>query len=176
MSNQGFWGGGGKSDRCFRRRTFGASVHCRLSCRESLFVAAYFQPRWSVLQGEHNGKPIFIRRNDSAAQLKGHAEYGYRVGIAVPLLAPNEKGLPSNDEMETLNKIEDALSNAFENQQASLYVIAITTNAMREFIFYTRVPAEIEAKLNTVRPQFPDHELQFYVASDSKWSGYAQFA
>lgn len=131
---------------------------------------------WAVLKGQHNGKPMFIRRNESAAQLEGHAEYGYRVGVAVPLLAPNNDGLPSNDEMEALNKIEDALSVAFENQQASLQVLAVTTNAMREFIFYTRVPAEIEARLNTVRSQFPNRELQFYIAADSKWDGYAQFA
>lgn len=131
---------------------------------------------WAVLKGQHNGNPMFVRRNESAAQLKGHAEYGYRVGVAVPLLAPNSDGLPTNEEMEALNRVEDALSAAFENQQASLHVLAITTSAMREFIFYTRVPAEIEARLNTVRLQFPERELQFYVAADSQWDGYAQFA
>jgi hypothetical protein len=131
---------------------------------------------WSVFQGQHNGNPMFIRRNESAAQLKGHAEYGYRVGVAVPLLAHNHDGLPSSEEMEALNEIEDALSAAFENQQASLHVLAVTTNAMREFIFYTRVPAEIEARLSTVRRLFPHRELQFYITPDSKWEGYAQFA
>lgn len=131
---------------------------------------------WAVLRGEHNGKTMFIRRNESAVNLKGHPEYAYRVGVAIPLVAPNDDGLPSNEEMEVLNKIEDALSDAFEKQQASLHVLAVTTNAMREFIYYTLVPAEIEARLNTVRLLFQDRELQFYIANDAKWDGYAQFA
>ena len=134
------------------------------------------ESKWSVLEGENNGSPMFVRRNESAAQLKGHPEYGYRVGVAVPLLDSRNDGLPSNDEMTTLNGIEDALLEAFEKQQASLQVLVVTTNAMREFMFYTRVPSEIEARLNRVRSQFPGHQLQLYVAADAKWDGYAQFA
>jgi uncharacterized protein DUF695 len=130
---------------------------------------------WSVLQGEHNCKPMFIRRNESATQLKGHPKYDHRVGVATKIIVPNADGLPSIEEMKILNNIEDALSAAFEKKQDSLCVLTVTTNAMREFMFYTRVPTEIEARLNTVRQQFPSRELQFYVQVDSEWDGYAQF-
>ena len=63
------------------------------------------ESKWSVLQGEHNGQFMLVRRNDSAAQLRGHAEYRYRIGVAVPLKAPDERGLPSDEESGQLNAI-----------------------------------------------------------------------
>ena len=129
-----------------------------------------------MLQGQHEQRPIIIRRNDSAKQLRGHSQYIYRVGVAVPLLAPNEHGLPSNDEMELLGYIEDALSEQLGRNQASLQVLAITTNGMREFVFYTRDPAIVDGALRNVRSRFPSHELQSYIAEDRCWELYRQFA
>ncbi len=58
--------------------------------------------KWSVLKGERNGNPMFIRRNESAQQLATHPDYSNRIGIAVPLLNANEHGLPTNAEIESL--------------------------------------------------------------------------
>lgn len=70
--------------------------------------------RWSVLQTEHGGKPTYLRRNDSAHQLAGHPEFRFRIGVAIPLKAANEDGLPGPDEMEELGVIEDALASRAE--------------------------------------------------------------
>jgi len=35
---------------------------------------------------------------------------------------------------------------------------------------------EIEARLKALQKSFPSHELQFYVAEDPEWEGFAQFA
>jgi len=129
-----------------------------------------------VLDGEHNGLPLFVRRNDSARELRGHAAYQHRVGVAIPLRQPDANGLPMPDEIAALNDIEDALASALEAQQDALQVLAVTTNSMREFVFYTRVSTEIEARLKALQKSFPSHELQFYVAEDPEWEGFAQFA
>ena len=50
---------------------------------------------WSVLEGEYNGTPMFVRRNDSGAELQGHADYKFRVGVATPILEPRPDGLPT---------------------------------------------------------------------------------
>ena len=132
--------------------------------------------KWSILQGQDNEKPIFVRRNDSAKQLSSNSEFDYRVGVAIPLLAPNKFGLPSNDEMESLNKIESELSIQLEKGKNSLLVLSITTNGMREFVFYTRDSRMIEKIINDVRNKFSSHEIQFYIEKDKDWSVYKQFA
>ncbi len=60
-------------------------------------AAAYpVETQWSVGTGQRAGKPIFVRRNTSAASLAGHRDYRFRVGVAIPLKEPNPDGLPSS--------------------------------------------------------------------------------
>lgn len=132
--------------------------------------------KWSVCQGQWDGHPLFLRRNETAEKLRGHPDFCFRLGVAIPLLAPNENGLPDNVEMESLNKIEDFLCSAFEQDQNAIHVLAITTKAMREFIFYSRKPDVIEPTIEQARSAFPDYSVQFYVARDPGWEGYARFA
>jgi hypothetical protein len=134
------------------------------------------ESQWSVLSGKHEGKPMFIRRNDAARSLRGHPEYRFRVGIAVPLKAPDEHGLPNAEEMEQLNAIEDLVSSRLEDGKQSLMVFAITTGGMREFVFYSRNGEAAASTLEALRSEVHTHELQGYVAEDPKWSGYRQFA
>jgi hypothetical protein len=133
------------------------------------------ESKWSAIQGSHGGKPMFLRRNDSAAQLAGHPDYKHRVGVAVPLRAPNEHGLPSNDEMNTLGVFEDLLASRLEAGEESIQVLVITTDGMREYIFYTRDPAGANAILESLRAETSSHEVQSYIAEDPKWQIYKQF-
>lgn len=134
------------------------------------------QASWTVSQGTRVGKPIFVRCNVSAKSLAKHSDYRFRVGVAVPLKAPNEDGLPTNDEMEQLNTLEDQLCDSLEQQQESLQVLSITTQGMREFVFYTRNPELARNTIEELRATTKSHEIQGYVAEDKKWSVYAEFA
>jgi hypothetical protein len=132
--------------------------------------------RWSVHQGTYSGKPMFLRRNDSAQSLRGHPAYRFRVGVAIPLKSPNADGLPGNDEMSQLNEIEDRLASRLQAGQQSLFVLGITTGGMREFIFYTRDAKFAHDTVGVFRSEVSSHEVQGYVAEDPKWSMYGQFA
>jgi hypothetical protein len=133
------------------------------------------ETKWSVLKGERRGKPMFARRNDTAAALAGHPEYRYRVGVAVPLKAPNEHGFPTKDEMEVLNRIENSLTAGLEVGQQAILVLAITTGGMREFVFYTRDPAGARTVIESLQAATTSHEIQSYIAEDPKWQGFKHF-
>lgn len=133
------------------------------------------ESNWSVLQGVNGDKPMFIRRNDSAVGFAGHPDFKFRIGVAIPLIAPTEDGFPTNDEMEQLNVIEDALTEQLEIEQRALHVLAITTSGMREFVFYSRVPASAEAIVENLRAKISTHEPQSYVTEDAKWELFKQF-
>ena len=132
--------------------------------------------KWTVLQGEHEGRFMIVRRNDSAAQLRGHVEYRYRIGVAIPLKEPDERGLPSNEESSQLNIIEDKFTEALERDRQCLEVLVITTGGMREFVFYSRDAAAAKSILEANTKSASGHELQSYIAEDPDWGVYAQFA
>lgn len=118
---------------------------------------------------------MFIRRNDTAVGFAGHPDYKFRIGVAIPLIAATEDGFPTADEMEKLNVIEDALTEQLEFEQRALHVLAITTGGMREFVFYSRIPASAEAIVENLRAKVSTHEIQSYVAEDAKWELFKQF-
>jgi uncharacterized protein DUF695 len=134
------------------------------------------ESRWSALTGHRDGKPLIVRRNDSAGQLAGQGGYKYRVGIAIPLREPNDHGLPSNSENEQLRKIEDALVAQLESGEQAVLVLAITTGGMRELVFYARDPVSAKTVIQHLEPKITSHEIQSYVAEDPAWEVYKKFS
>jgi hypothetical protein len=131
--------------------------------------------KWAILEGEDGGRALFVRRNESAKQLMGHKEYSYRAGFAIPLRNPNSEGLPSNEEMETLSSIEDALSKEIERDRNSLLVLVITTDGMRELVYYTKRPDVIKQVAQEIQTKIISHEIQYYIKEDSDWEVYKEF-
>jgi hypothetical protein len=132
--------------------------------------------KWTILSGQENGKSMVVRRNNSAKQYFSKSKFNYRVGVAIPLLEPNDVGLPSKEEMESLNLIEDELSKQLEKDDSSIQVLAITTDGMREFVYYTCNSEIIGQVIYNIRSKFPSYEIQFYVKEDKEWSVYKEFA
>ena len=130
---------------------------------------------WSVAQGDYDGAPLFARiRSDPGPRFR--QSHVHRVGVAVPLRAPDARGLPQPEEFARLAEIEDILSAAFESNSKSIHVLSITTSGMREFVFYACDPGWVELTLSSIQGQVPDHELQLAIEHDPEWSVYGQFS
>jgi len=133
------------------------------------------EAKWSILQGQNNGKIMVVRRNNSVNQFSANPEFIYRIGFAIPLVAPNNEGLPSTEEMNTLNQIEDELSKQLEKDGVSIQVLSITTGGMREYVYYTKDSKIVEKVIGDVRGEFSSYEIQYYVEEDKAWSLYKQY-
>ncbi|MFZ0745007.1 MAG: DUF695 domain-containing protein [Terracidiphilus sp.] len=129
---------------------------------------------WRVAEGEHNGNPMFVRRNAAYRAFSGVRGYAHQVGIAVPLLDPEPSGLPSSAECTDLDIIEEALCSLLETANESIFVAAITTSGMREFLFYTRDPEQVKLKFEQAGTRFAPHQIQLMIQPDSEWKIYAR--
>lgn len=127
---------------------------------------------WTMAQGENRGNPMFVRFNAGLQGMDGKKRYAHRVGCAVPLKNPNEHGLPTTEEFAALDAIEDALMQAFAGH--TLLAVVITTSGMREFVFYTSQPKQVQAAYESLKPRF-EHELQLIIQHDPQWSVYDDF-
>lgn len=130
---------------------------------------------WDIKTGAFSGNPIFIRYNSSLTKAAGHPEYPYQIGIAVPLLDPTDEGLTTEQEADQLFEIEDRLAEVLEGE--AQFVMAITTQGMREFIFYAKkwMPEDFEKRIDALTASKLSHELQFMMQPDPKWKTYKQF-
>lgn len=131
---------------------------------------------WRFTEGVRDGHPIVMRVNVGLSVVAGHPDYPLQVGIAVPLHQPRENGMPGSMEANDLRRIEEALFLDFLQGNESLFAAVITTNGMREFVFYTSNDAELRRKLDELREIFPDHELQLMIRPDPKWNVFRQLA
>jgi hypothetical protein len=127
---------------------------------------------WSILRGENNGQPMFVRLNTGARAVAGTAAYGIRVGVAIPLRNPRPDGLPDQVESEQLQSIEDALI-AASNEHAIL-VAVITTSGMREFVFHTGTGDWIPDFHQRMIRSTSSHEVQCMAQHDPDWTVYHQ--
>ncbi|WP_020470636.1 DUF695 domain-containing protein [Zavarzinella formosa] len=143
--------------------------------KKHLPLSSFSDDNWAILRGESEGAPMFIRRHTGAAPFKGHPELSFRLGIAIPLLRPSPEGLPEPDEIEELDQIEDALRGALTPSRRGVLVLAITTNGMREFVFYIRSEADAAGAVKAAEAAAGDHEVQHYVASDPTWDVYGLY-
>jgi hypothetical protein len=131
---------------------------------------------WAMLEGENDGQPMLVRRNESVEQFAGHHELPFRLGLAVPFLEPDENGFPSPDETGDLDDIEDGLVAYLQDEQVGVLTMVITTAGMREFVSYIRSAEVGEAAVQAAAAAGNDHEIQYYVEEDPEWELYSQFA
>ncbi len=130
---------------------------------------------WTVCEGEYNGNPLIARVNTGLKTLVGDSRYQYRVGVAVPFNSVEKNGLPSGEESWKVSEIEDLLAAELELDNESLFAVVITTGGVREFVFYTSDPQEVEKKLEALAERIDSHQIQHVSQPDEGWTVYRQF-
>ena len=106
----------------------------------------------------------------SAGARPGDPQLSTRLGIAVPLKAPDERGFPHGSEFGELDAIEERIVGALRATGGGRLVLVITTAGMREFVSYVRSPAAGEAAVAQVRSSTATHEVQHYTEPDAEWT------
>jgi hypothetical protein len=129
---------------------------------------------WQIGEGQNDGRVMIVRSNAGYREFGSVPGYDHQVGIAVPLHAPEPTGLPSPAEDAELGKIEDAICNSLQEDAESLLVAIITTSGMREFVFYTRAPQQVQERFEQLRDRITSHEIQLMIQLDETWGVYAQ--
>lgn len=133
------------------------------------------ESRWSLLTAQDGDQPLVVRRNDSASELIGSAQYRTRVGVASPFKQPTENGMPEREESDQLYEIEDTLRTRLEADELALLVLTITGGNVKELVFYTRDRDKAGLTIDALRSEVTSHEVQNYLEDDPDWVVYREF-
>src|ERR1043166_1321164 len=88
--------------------------------------------RWNVAQAEKNGKPVIIRFRTERPQGVKTVDFPFLLSATWTYQA-NEFGLPLSEEMESMNKFEDALASALEASHTAHLMVILTGNGDRDW-------------------------------------------
>jgi hypothetical protein len=131
--------------------------------------------KWTVAQGEKNGRPLLIRYRNERPQGVEQSAFPFLLS-ATWTYQPNEFGLPSAEEMETMDKFEDALVSGLEGSRTAHLMVVLTGNGERDWLWYTRGEKQAMSQVNQSlkgHARYPG--VQFSVQSDQAWQAYSQF-
>jgi hypothetical protein len=127
--------------------------------------------RWSVRGVERDGHRILVRCNTTAAAFAGGPRFRERVSISVAL----PKGADYTPAAD-VNRVETLLVEALERDRRAIEVLVLTTDAAREFVFYTADASWAAGVVSGLGPQAAPYELRVQTATDPAWERYASFA
>jgi len=131
--------------------------------------------QWGVAQGGFEGEAVIARYNETAAGFAGHSELPIKLGFAIPFNKPNEGGLPDAEENAALDLIEDLIVRKVTAVTSGVYVLALTTGVMKEFVFYISPGADIAKLHEDIRDQAASHDVQCMAVEERKWESYRAF-
>lgn len=131
---------------------------------------------WGVSKGEYDGNVVSIRyRNLKDAA--GHPEYPYQIGVAVGFQKETDNGFPEQKDSDELLKIEDGIIELLEGKNKCIFALSITTNNMREFVFYSREwnPENLDPEVTALNEKFPPYKFNFMMQEDKSWNTFKKF-
>jgi len=104
---------------------------------------------------------------------KTHPFMGY---LRTRMNNPRPDGLSSQEEFETLSKLEDAVEAVFTDRDTEhVYVGRNTSDGNRDFYFYTQNLDKLHSKMTHILEEFSNYEFEQGGRADENWEVYLGF-
>lgn len=129
---------------------------------------------WNIGESQYGGHRLILRHNIGAQSMVGDGRYSFRVGIAIPFKSPQKDGMPGEDEIESMQHIEDMIYDYFHEGYKGVLCIIITTQGMKEFIIYS-MTNDVAELITSLSQHFRLYDIQHYVEQDEEWNTYRQW-
>ena len=155
------------------RKAFGVNRYVVATQQEipTRFARGHLGRTVGWCNGECNGRPMLARIHQGLAPLADTDRYPLEVTISVKFHEASASGLPSDREIEDLNVIGDSLAEMLERDHAAVHALTITTDGVREFIFYASNEATVEAGIVDVSTRIRSHDFKYSIEREP-WTLY----
>lgn len=107
--------------------------------------------------------------------MAGHPALPIKLGFAIPLLRPNEGGLPDPNENAELAPIEDLIAERVLAGGEGLHAMTLTTGIMKEYVFYVPAGLDIAALHAALRAEVSSHDVQCMAIEEPDWESFRDF-
>lgn len=132
---------------------------------------------WLNLSGTLRGNPARIRLNEGVVPLQDDPAWAVEMLVTVHVNDVGDDGLPRDiDEYTALDALEDLYRDALQRGGRSVLALVITTDGIRDLIFYTSDPdAAIKEFEERLKPATTTHPVEFTIRPNA-WELYRRFA
>lgn len=117
-------------------------------------------------------KPVSINVDLGIKPFVPLKDLPYVMIVRLKLQQSNDVGMPSDEEVLTLNEVEEKLVEMLSRGQGALYVGRFTQRGIREFYFYTADTIGYQQAMNTAMISFQDYQWLAQCKRDEAWQNY----
>ncbi len=129
---------------------------------------------WSVGRGSDGDKPLIFRVRDVPGDFK-RCEYPQMIAVTWRYQSGNEGGMPSKDEKQRMDLLEDLLADSLERDGQAILTVVVTGNGVREWQWYSRSSTDTMTRVNAALAGQARFPVEFCLQDDPAWEAYNQF-
>lgn len=105
--------------------------------------------------------------------LQTDPSFPWLLWVWIDMLMPRQDGLSSQEEADTLWKLEDSLTQKLAEQLNARFIGRITVERRREFYFYVpKSPLDASVISEALSSSFPEYRFDWGTKHDPEWSQY----
>lgn len=127
---------------------------------------------WTGAEGENDGKPFLLRFRPHLQGFITTNKYNKRLTISWNYDSDDSSLMPSDDQLELMQDVEDALVDTLENDLQSVLAFVYTGQNQREWHWYSSDINETGKRLNEALADFDQLPIELSVEDDPEWSEY----
>jgi hypothetical protein len=123
---------------------------------------------WTIAEGHTGEYPFQVRFRQFDDQFP-KSEYPFRLNIFWTMNESDGQGYPTSTELELLHTFENRLVDAEEEDNFSVFAMALTGRNEREFVFYTSDPQEFVTRLSMMPHEEDRYPIEIHRNEDAEW-------
>lgn len=128
---------------------------------------------WTTPTESLNGRRVIVTGRRGLEKAISSGKFNDRIEITWQYVGDAE-GMPDYSTSLLMEKVNDALINAFSKEQAAILTGIYTGDSERNWIFYVRNIPKFQQILNDALKEFDVLPLKLYAEKDPNWEEYSE--
>jgi hypothetical protein len=124
--------------------------------------------QWAVAEGTHNDLPLMIRFRDKFVQGVNISNHPQLIQIFWEY-SEHESGMPSTEDSQSMEVFENRLVEALEGDLTGVLSAVITTNGVREWVYYCKSTDSFAKKLHNMPQESEPYPIGIEAGNDPDW-------
>lgn len=143
---------------------------CCILCTSS--YAQKLQHDWENYIVSLNGKPVSINVDLGLKPQVPVPDLPFVIIARVKLKSINQWGMPDQEEINELDKVEEKMVENLNRYQGALYVGRFTQRGIREYYFYSNDTSRYQSSIGDVFREFNTYQWLAQAKKDLEWQNY----
>lgn len=130
---------------------------------------------WTAPAESESGRLIMVTGRKDVEKFRSNPRFGIRIEVTWKY-TPASDGMPSEEESETMEKVQEALQEVLRKDPVAVLTGIYTGDGSRDWVFYSLSTHIFGKKLNEALEPFPLLPITVYCENDPQWEEYDEMS